>query len=157
MVGGSPADGSDPKRGCRGARCHTTDSRVCNVADVGTALPRLAGIVTEALAALRARGERDWHGWLVAARLPTVLARLDITATPLPCLTGLARAMRYSTAGASEIEGLLVPRLGEQARDGLALLRRLDACARAWRGRLAGLTARSRAGQAAACSSPGRR
>ena len=119
------------------------------VADVGTALPRLSGIVTEALAVLRARGERDWHGWLVAARLPAVLARLGITAPPLPCLTGLARAMRYSTADSVEIEALLVPRLGEQARDGLALLRRLEACAQAWRGRLAGLTARSRAGQAA--------
>ena len=70
-------------------------------------------------------------------------------ASPLPCLTGLARAMRYSTAGSAEIEGLLAPRLGEQARDGLALLRRLEACAHAWRGRLGGLTARSRAGQAA--------
>ena len=119
------------------------------VADVGTALPRLSGVVTEALAVLRARGERDWYGWLVAARLPTVLARLGITATPLPCLTGLARAMRYSTAGSAEIELLLAPRLGEQARDGLALLRRLEACAQAWRGRLEGLTARSRAGQAA--------
>ena len=119
------------------------------VADVGTALPRLAGVVTDALAALRARGELDWHGWLVAAKLPAVLARLGITASPLPCLTGLARAMRYSTAGSPEIEALLAPRLGEQARDGLALLRRLEACAQAWRGRLEGLTARSRAGQAA--------
>ena|GEM_PF-1778894 len=119
------------------------------VADVGTVLPRLAGIVTEALAVLRARGERDWHGWLVAARLPTVIARLGIAATPLPCLTGLARAMRYSTAGSAEIEVLLAPRLREQACDGLALLRRLEACAQAWRGRLDGLTARSRAGQAA--------
>ena len=119
------------------------------LADVGTALPRLADIVTEALAVLRAHGEREWHGWLVAARLPAVLARLGITATPLPCLTGLARAMRYSTAGSAEIEALLVPRVGEQARDGLAMLRRLEACAQAWRGRLEGLTARSRAGQAA--------
>jgi len=119
------------------------------VADVGTALPRLAGIVTEALAVLRAHGERNWHGWLVAGRLPAVLARLGITATPLPCLTGLARAMRYSTAGSTEIEALLVRRLGEQARDGLALLRRLEACAEAWRGRLEGRTARSRTGQAA--------
>ena len=119
------------------------------VADVGTALPRFAGVVTDALAALRAHGERDWHGWLVAARLPAVLARLGITASPLPCLTGLARAMRYSTAGSPEIEALLIPRLGEQARDGLGMLRRLEACAEAWRGRLEGLTARSRAGQAA--------
>ena len=119
------------------------------MADVGTALPPLAGVVTEALAVLRAQGERDWHGWLVAARLPAVLARLGITSTPLPCLTGLARAMRYSTAGSAEIEVLLAPRLGEQSRDGLALLRRLEACAQAWRGRLEGLTARSRAGQAA--------
>jgi len=119
------------------------------VADVGTALPLVAGVVTEALAVLRAHGERDWHGWLVAARLPSVLARLGIAATPLPCLTGLARAMRYSTAGSAEIEVLLAPRLGEQSRDGLALLRRLEACAQAWRGRLEGLTARSRAGQAA--------
>ena len=119
------------------------------VADVSTALPRLTGVVTEALAVLRAHGERDWHGWLVAARLPAVLARLGITATPLPCLTGLARAMRYSSAGSAEIEVLLVPRLGAQARDGLALLRRLEACAQAWRRRLEGLTARSRAGQAA--------
>ncbi len=119
------------------------------VADVGTGLPRLAGIVTEALAVLHAQGERDWHGWLVAARLPMVLARLGITATPLPCLTGLVRAMRYSTAGSAEIEVLLAPRLGEQAREGLALLRRLEACTQAWRGRLVGLTGRSRAGQAA--------
>ncbi len=119
------------------------------MADVGTALPRLAGVVAETLAVVRAHGERDWHGWLVAARLPAVLARLCITSTPLPCLTGLARAIRYSTAGSTEIEALLVPRLGEQARDGLALLRRLEACAQAWRGRLVGLTARSRAGQAA--------
>ena len=119
------------------------------VADVGTALPDLANVVTEALAVLRAYGERGWHGWLVAARLPTVLARLGITASPLPCLTGLARAMRYSTASSAEIEALLAPRLGEQARDGLALLRRLEACAQAWRVRLAGLTVRSRAGQAA--------
>ena len=119
------------------------------VADVGTALPRLAGVVTEALAVLRAHGERDWHGWLIAARLPAVLTCLGITATALPCLTGLARAMRYSTVGSAEIEALLMPRLGEQARDGLALLRRLEACAQAWRDRLEGLTARSRAGQAA--------
>ena len=119
------------------------------VADVGTALPRLAGVVTDALAVLHAQRERDWHGWLVAARLPTVIARLGISAIPLPCLTGLARAMRYSTAGSTEIEALLTSRLGEQARDGLALLRRLEACARAWRSSLEGLTARSRAGQAA--------
>ena len=119
------------------------------VADVGTALPRLAGVITEALTVLRARGERDWHGWLVAVRLPAVLAGNGITATPLPCLTGVTRAMRYSTAGSPEIEALLVPRLGEQARDGLALLRRLEACAQAWRDRLEGLTMRSRAGQAA--------
>ena len=119
------------------------------VADVGTALPRLAGVVAEALAVLHARSERDWHGWLVAAQLPRLLARQGITATPLPCLTGLARAMRYSTASAAAVEALLLPRLGEQARDGLALLRRLEACAQAWRGRLEGLTTRSRAGQAA--------
>ena len=119
------------------------------MADVGTALSCLAGVVTAALAVVRARGERDWHGWLVAARLPAVLGRLGITAPPLPCLTGLARAMRYSTAGSPEIEALLAPRLREQARDGLGMLRRLEACAHAWRGRLEGLTARSRAGQAA--------
>jgi len=119
------------------------------VADVGTALPRLAGVVAEALAVLHARSERDWHGWLVAAQLPRLLARQGITATPLPCLTGLARTMRYSTASAAAVEALLLPRLGEQARDGLALLRRLEACAQAWRGRLKGLTTRSRAGQAA--------
>ena len=119
------------------------------VADVGTALPRLAGVVAEALAVLHGHNERDWHGWLVAAQLPRLLARQGITATPLPCLTGLARTMRYSTASAAAVEALLLPRLGEQARDGLALLRRLEACAQAWRGRLEGLTTRSRAGQAA--------
>ena len=119
------------------------------VADVGTALPCLAGVVTEALAVLRAHGERDWHGWLVAARLPAMLTRQGITNTPLPCLTGLARSMRYSTVGITEVEPLLVRHLGEQARNGLALLRRLEVCAQAWRSRLEGLTARSRAGQAA--------
>jgi len=119
------------------------------MADVGTALPRLGGVVADALAILRAYGERDWHGWLVAAQLPAVLAHHGIATTPLPCLTGLVRAMRYSTLGSAEIEALLVSRLGEQARDGLTLLRRLEACAQAWRRRLEGLTTRSRAGQAA--------
>ena len=72
-----------------------------------------------------------------------------MTASPLPCLTGLTRAMRYATAGVDDVEALLLPRLASQARDGLALLRRLETCARAWQSRLDGLTARSRAGQAA--------
>ena len=61
---------------------HTLGSAA--VADVGTVLTRLAGVVTEALAVLRTQRERDWHGWLVAARLPAVLARLGITTTPCP-------------------------------------------------------------------------
>lgn len=118
-------------------------------ADVGTALAGIGAAVAGALTGLRALGERDWPGWLLAAQLPSLLAAARITATPLPCLTGLVRSMRFSSLGGGEIEALLLPRLGEQARNGLVLLRRLEACAQAWRERLHGLTARSRAGAAA--------
>ncbi|MGI4878290.1 MAG: hypothetical protein ACRYG4_12490 [Janthinobacterium lividum] len=122
---------------------------VARRADVGTALPDLTVTLVAALAVLRGCAEAEWHGWLIAARLPALLARAGITTTPLPCLTGLTRSMRYVTADAAAVEDGLLPRLTEQARDGLAMLRRLEACAIAWRDRLAGLTARSRAGEAA--------
>lgn len=118
-------------------------------AGVGTALSSIAAAVTEALAGLRAGQESEWHGWLIAALLPALLARMRLTATPLPCLTGLTRGMRFSTMGETDVHALLLSRLAEQAREALAMLRRLEACAAAWRGRLSGLTARSRAGAAA--------
>ena len=118
-------------------------------ADVGTAFAEVGRVVAATLSALRSHNERDWSGWFVAARLPSLLAVCRITATPLPCLTGLVRSMRFSTLTAAEIDALLLQRLGEQARDGLALLRRLENCALAWQDRLDGLTKRSRAGAVA--------
>ena len=110
MVCRSPPDNIDPKRDRRSARSHTTEPWVVPPWLMLVRRCRcLAGLVTEALAVLRVHGKRDWHGWLIAARLPAVLARLGITATPLPCLTGLARAMRYSAAGAAKIEVLAGP------------------------------------------------
>ena len=133
----------------RSAIAEALDVATPSRADVGTALPALAAHVAAALATLRTQPQPDWHGWLIAVRLPTLLAHTRITASALPCLTGLTRGMRYSTTGIDEIEALLLPRLASQARDGLTMLRRLGACAQAWRERLDGLTARSRAGQAA--------
>ena len=141
--------GRRPTAAARTAVSETLHVATPTRADVGTALPALAETVAAALATLRAHPQPDWHSWLIAARLPTLLARTRITASALPCLTGLTRGMRYSTAGVCEIEALLLPRFASQARDGLAMLRRLEACAQAWRARLDGLTARSRAGQAA--------
>ena len=127
------------------------DAMATTKADIGTALLVLAPIVASALAAVRTAStvENDWQGWLVAARLPTLLLQSGLTSSALPCLTGLTRGLRYTTVSVEDLEIALWSRLGEQARQGLAMLRRLEACVEVWRERLTGLTARSRAGQAA--------
>lgn len=119
--------------------------------DVGTALEELTGRLGAALALTRDRTERDtpWFGWLAAALMPGAVAAIGLTTTPLPCLTGVSRGLRYRTTTSAETRRMLWTTLGAQARSGLVLLRRLEACAAAWRERLDGVTRRSRAGAGA--------
>ena len=117
-------------------------------ADVGTALPRLVAATDTALALARGHGAlATIH---LTTRVPLALAGLGLTTTALPGLTGLTPAMRYRTLSRPMLTTALAVQLATQAGEALALLRRLEACARAWQARLAGLTNRSRAGTAAA-------
>lgn len=120
-------------------------------ADVGTALEVLAGRLNRALALTRLHTKpgTPWSGWLAAALMPGTVAATGLTTSPLPCLTGVSRGLRYATTTPAETQRMLLTTLGAQARSGLALLRRLEACAATWRQRLDGVTRRSRAGSGA--------
>lgn len=119
-------------------------------ADVGTLLSQLGHRVQ---AALDAAEQPNWAPpvlALVAAAMPGLLAAEGVTATPLPCLTGLQRGPALYAGSPTALTDALLARLATQATAGLALLHRLEACAAAWRQRLHGRTTRSRTGAAAA-------
>lgn len=94
--------------------------------------------------------ERPWIGWLIAGYMPEALHRAGLTMRPLPCLVPLRPAMRFATNRPADTARMMLEELAAQAEAGLALLDRLEACARAWRRRVAHVTSRSRLDQALA-------
>ena len=118
--------GNGPRRGGHRPRCATRSKSAMTVdkADVGTALiatghPPSPPPWPLARAGARNRGRLARAGRSRPA-YPALLTRSGLTSTALPCLTGLTRAMRYTTLSMEDLELALWTRLGEQARHGLS-------------------------------------